>query len=112
VGRCDPFPSSLSKRKQTYQIQLFRLTEQPLSNSLGQLYQRNLYTLAISLAQSRGLASSEIAEIYRRYGDHLYGKADYEGAMGCYLKTVGVVQASYVIRKVRLSFFSVPPHIC
>lgn len=36
-----------------------------------------------------------------RYGDHLYGKADYEGAMAAYLKTVGTVQASYVIRKVR-----------
>ncbi|GAA6040097.1 hypothetical protein JCM8097_002027 [Rhodosporidiobolus ruineniae] len=78
---------------------LFRLIEQPLANSLQQLYQRNLYTLAISFAQSRGLSGSEVAEIYKRYGDHLYGKADYEGAMGCYLKTVGVVQASYVIRK-------------
>ncbi|GAA5856509.1 hypothetical protein JCM8547_008777 [Rhodosporidiobolus lusitaniae] len=78
---------------------LYRLTEQPLSASLAQLYQRNLYTLAVSLAQSRGLSSSEVAEIYRRYGDHLYSKADYEGAMSCYLKTVGVVQASYVIRK-------------
>ncbi|GAA6024344.1 hypothetical protein JCM10207_003311 [Rhodosporidiobolus poonsookiae] len=78
---------------------LHRLTEQPLANSLSVLYQRNLFTLAISLAQSRGLGHSEVAEIYRRYGDHLYGKADYEGAMGCYLKTVGVVQASYVIRK-------------
>lgn len=38
----------------------------------------------------------------RRYGDHLYAKSDYEGAMGCYLKTVGTVQASYVIRKVSL----------
>lgn len=37
----------------------------------------------------------------RRYGDHLYSKSDYEGAMGCYIKTVGTVQASYVIRKVR-----------
>lgn len=36
-----------------------------------------------------------------RYGDHLYGRSDFEGAMGCYLKTVGTVQASYVIRKVR-----------
>ncbi|GAA5840938.1 hypothetical protein JCM11251_007644 [Rhodosporidiobolus azoricus] len=78
---------------------LYRLAEQPLSSSLSQLYQRNLYTLAISLAQSRGLPQNEVAEIYRRYGDHLYSKADYEGAMGCYLKTVGVVQASYVIRK-------------
>ena len=35
-----------------------------------------------------------------RYGDHLDSKGDFEGSMGCYLKTVGTVQASYVIRKV------------
>ncbi|GAA5854596.1 hypothetical protein JCM5353_006524, partial [Sporobolomyces roseus] len=79
--------------------QLYRLTEQPLQNSLITLYQRSLYTLAISLAKSRGLGESEVGEIYRKYGDHLYGKGDYEGAMSCYLKTVGTVQASYVIRK-------------
>ncbi|GAA6048078.1 hypothetical protein JCM3770_000180 [Rhodotorula araucariae] len=78
---------------------LFRLTEQPLESSFATLFQRNLYTLAISLAQSRGLGADEIAENYRRYGDHLYSKADYEGAMAAYLKTVGTVQASYVIRK-------------
>ncbi|GAA5861905.1 hypothetical protein JCM1840_006870 [Sporobolomyces johnsonii] len=78
---------------------LFRLFERPLQSSLSTLFQRNLYTLAVSLAQSRGLGKPEVGEIYRRYGDHLYSKGDYEGAMGCYLKTVGTVQASYVIRK-------------
>lgn len=93
------------------------------------LFSRNLYTLAVSLAQSRSLPPSEIAEIYRRfgisfpdivvvhksiylhivgvirYGDHLYSKSDYEGSMECYIKTVGTVQASYVIRKVSAPFF-------
>ncbi|BGP37077.1 Vacuolar protein sorting-associated protein 11 [Rhodotorula kratochvilovae] len=78
---------------------LFRLTEQPLESLFATLFQRNLYTLAISLAHSRGLGADQIAESYRRYGDHLYAKADYEGAMAAYLKTVGTVQASYVIRK-------------
>ncbi|GAA5927976.1 hypothetical protein JCM10213_000940 [Rhodosporidiobolus nylandii] len=78
---------------------LYRLVENPLPSSLAQLYSRNLYALAVGVAQSRGLGREEVADIYRRYGDHLYSKGDYEGAMGCYLKTVGVVQASYVIRK-------------
>ncbi|SGY38774.1 BQ5605_C003g02069 [Microbotryum silenes-dioicae] len=78
---------------------LFRLSEQPLQSSLATMYGKNLYTLAISLAQSRKVGASEVAEIYRRYGDHLYSKSDFEGAMSCYLKTVGSVQASYVIRK-------------
>ncbi|GJN87743.1 hypothetical protein Rhopal_000698-T1 [Rhodotorula paludigena] len=78
---------------------LFRLTEQPIQQSFETLFQRNLFTLGISLAHSRGLGEGEVADIYRRHGDHLYGKSDYEGAMAAYLKTVGTVQASYVIRK-------------
>ncbi|GAA5997060.1 tethering complex subunit PEP5 [Rhodotorula paludigena] len=78
---------------------LFRLTEQPIEQSFETLFQRNLFTLGISLAHSRGLGEREVADIYRRHGDHLYGKSDYEGAMAAYLKTVGTVQASYVIRK-------------
>lgn len=46
--------------------QLFRLSEQPLATSLSTLFSRNLYTLAVSLAQSRKLSPSEVAEIYRR----------------------------------------------
>ncbi|KAK4049678.1 Vacuolar protein sorting-associated protein 11 [Microbotryomycetes sp. JL201] len=79
--------------------QLYRLAEQPLQSSLSELFSRNLYTLAVSLAQSRDMFPSEIAEIQRRYGDFLYGKGDFEGAIGCYIKTVGTVQPSYVIRK-------------
>ncbi|GAA5881447.1 hypothetical protein JCM3774_005086 [Rhodotorula dairenensis] len=78
---------------------LFRLSEQPLKDSFAVLFQRNLFTVAIGLAQSRGVGEDELADIYRRYGDHLYSKSDYEGAMSAYLKTVGSVQASYVIRK-------------
>lgn len=33
---------------------------------MSTLFQRNLYTLAISLANSRGMSESEVAEIYRR----------------------------------------------
>lgn len=47
--------------------QLFRLGEQSLKDSFSTLYQRNLYTLAIGLAQSRGVGPEEVAEIYRRW---------------------------------------------
>lgn len=46
--------------------QLFRLSEQPLKDSFATLFQRNLFTLAIGLAQSRGLGKDEVADIYRR----------------------------------------------
>lgn len=55
--------------------------------------------LAVGLARSSGLEESEIAEIYRKYGDHLYQKGDFDGAMQQFIKTIGGVQPSYVIRK-------------
>ena len=57
--------------------------------------------LAVSLARTSGLEEGEVAEIYRKYGDHLYDKGDFDGAMQQFIKTVGKVQPSYVIRKVR-----------
>lgn len=57
--------------------------------------------------ESAYLPASVLTRNSCRYGDHLYGKGDYEGAMSCYLKTVGTVQASYVIRKVR-NLFLIP----
>jgi hypothetical protein len=42
-----------------------------------------------------------LGAIFRRYGDHLYTKGDFDGAMAQFVKTIGVTQPSYVIRKVR-----------
>ncbi len=81
-------------------LKLFRLSEKPISQLLSTLFERNRYTLAISLARSREFSEPDVAEICKRHGDHLYVKGDYEGAMTQYLKTVGWVQPSYVIRKV------------
>ena len=38
-------------------------------------------------------------EIYRMYGDHLYKKCDWDGAMTQYCQTIGHVEPSYVIRR-------------
>lgn len=43
-------------------------------------------------------------DINRQYGDHLYEKGDYDGAMNQYIKTLGHLEASYVIRMVDLHF--------
>ena len=40
-----------------------------------------------------------VAEIQRRYGDHLYAKHDYDGAVAQYAATIGCLEPSYVIRK-------------
>ena len=40
-----------------------------------------------------------VAEIQRRYADHLYSKRDHDAAMTQYLATIGHLEASFVIRK-------------
>ena len=64
------------------------------------IYRRNFYVLALNLASTQGLDESSVADIHRQYGDHLYSKGDYDGAMQQFVQTIGHLQPSYVIRKV------------
>ncbi|KAF5383483.1 hypothetical protein D9757_006137 [Collybiopsis confluens] len=80
--------------------ELMHLLEKPTSVKLDMLYNRSMYGLALSLAKTQNLDETHVADIYRQYGDFLYSsKGDYDGAMTQYLKTIGWVQPSYVIRK-------------
>ena len=83
---------------------LTRLDEHSTAAKLELLYRRNLFTLAISLARSQGVGEAGVAEVHRRYGDYLYAKGDFDGAMGQFVKTLGYLQPSYVIRNVGLSY--------
>lgn len=40
-----------------------------------------------------------LVEIFKLYGDHLYAKGNHSGAMEQYLKTIGRLEPSYVIKK-------------
>ena len=60
-----------------------------------------MYPVALSLAKTQRLDESSVADVHRQYGDHLYSKGEYDGAMQQFVQTIGYVQPSYVIRKVR-----------
>lgn len=77
------------------------MQEKPTSEKLDILFQRSYYILAINLAKTHGLDEASVADIHRRYGDHLYQKGDYDGAMQQFIQTIRYLQPSYVIRKVR-----------
>ncbi|KAG8904399.1 hypothetical protein FRB99_001821 [Tulasnella sp. 403] len=79
--------------------QLFHIEEKPTSVKLDTLFRQSRFLLAISLAKTEGVDESGIADIHRQYGDHLYAKGDDDGAMQQYVKTIGYLQPSYVIRK-------------
>ncbi|KAL6049387.1 Vacuolar protein sorting-associated protein 11 [Balamuthia mandrillaris] len=78
---------------------LFQLEEKDTQTKLETLFKRNLYPVAIALAHSQNYDYNSIIDIFRKYGDHLYGKGDYDGAIRQYLRTIGRLEPSYVIRK-------------
>ncbi|TBU46903.1 hypothetical protein BD309DRAFT_953173 [Dichomitus squalens] len=78
---------------------LICLEEKPTSTKLDMLYRKGLYLLALNIAETQKLDESHIADIHKQYGDHLYNKGDYDGAMAQYIQTLRYVQPSYVIRK-------------
>lgn len=85
-----------------------RLEEKSLREKLDTLFSRNLYVLAAQLVRSHfsGMSSREnpeasaklsslLAEIWVKYGDHLYEEGDYEGSMKMgYLKSVSAAAAA------------------
>lgn len=74
------------------------------------LYQRNLYLLAINLAQKAGVNITQQNVIYRKYGDYLYQKGDYDTAMQQYLRAIDNTEPSQVIRKVCSLYKSLEYH--
>ncbi|KAM0815289.1 putative Vacuolar protein sorting protein-like protein [Seiridium cardinale] len=76
-----------------------RYHEKSLQQRLDLLYQRNLYPLAINLAKKAGLDEQQQNVIFRKYGDHLYQKGDYDSAMSQYIQAIDNTEPSQVIRK-------------
>ncbi|XP_032237087.2 vacuolar protein sorting-associated protein 11 homolog isoform X2 [Nematostella vectensis] len=82
----------------TMDKKIFQLEEKPTQTKLEILFKKNLYALAISLARSQHY-SEGLIDIFTQYGDHLYSKGDHDGAIQEYIKTIGHLEPSYVIRK-------------
>ncbi|THC98674.1 hypothetical protein EYZ11_001877 [Aspergillus tanneri] len=78
---------------------IYRYREKSLQQKLEILYQRNLYILAINLAQKTGVDALQQNTIYRKYGDFLYQRGDYDTAMQQYLRAIDNTEPSQVIRK-------------
>ena len=65
------------------------------------LFAKQQFTTALGLVRTEILEPATVADIHKRYGDHLYSKGNYDAAMQQYIKTIGHVQTSYVVRKVK-----------
>ncbi|XP_073961973.1 vacuolar protein sorting-associated protein 11 homolog [Choristoneura fumiferana] len=75
------------------------LDEKDLHSKLWLLFKKNLYDVAIRIASMQHYDAEGLTEIYKQYGDHLYSKGDLKGAIEQYVKTIGWLETSYVIRK-------------
>jgi hypothetical protein len=78
---------------------VYQLTEKDIQTKLDLLFKKNFYDVAIKIAKSNQYDSYGLVDIFRQYGDHLYSKADYSGAIENYIKTIGQLEPSYVIRR-------------
>jgi hypothetical protein len=78
---------------------ILRYREKSFQQQLEMLFQRDLYVLAINLAQKTGADVTQQNIIYRKYGDYLYQKQDYDTAMQQYLRAIDNTEPSQVIRK-------------
>ncbi|XP_055374112.1 vacuolar protein sorting-associated protein 11 homolog [Condylostylus longicornis] len=79
--------------------ELFRLCEKDFQSKLNVLFKKNQYEVAVKVATREQYDPEGLAGIYKQYGDHLYIKRDYEGAVENYIKTIGYLEPSYVTRK-------------
>ncbi|KAK9456148.1 hypothetical protein V1511DRAFT_496676 [Dipodascopsis uninucleata] len=79
--------------------QLYRHQERELQEKLEIMYQRNLYSLALSLAANASADSKRMLSIHKKFGDYLYDKGEYDDAMQQYLRAIEGGDASQVIRK-------------
>ncbi|KAK0866139.1 Vacuolar protein sorting-associated protein 11 [Friedmanniomyces endolithicus] len=78
---------------------LYRYHEKTFQQKLEILYRLNLFVLAISLAQKYKINAVQQNVIFRRYGDYLYQKGDYDTAMQQYLRAIDNTEPSQIIRK-------------
>ncbi|XP_011503306.1 PREDICTED: vacuolar protein sorting-associated protein 11 homolog [Ceratosolen solmsi marchali] len=78
---------------------LYHLDEKDLQSKLTSLFKKNLYDVSIRIAKNHHYDIEGLVDIFRQYGDHLYSKGDHNGAIEQYIKTIGKLEPSYIIRK-------------
>ncbi|XP_075227326.1 vacuolar protein sorting-associated protein 11 homolog [Lycorma delicatula] len=78
---------------------MYQLAEKDLQSKLALLFKKNLYDVSIRIAKNHQYDTEGLIDIFRQYGDHLYSKGDHNGAIEQYIKTIGSLEPSYVIRK-------------
>lgn len=72
----------------THNHVMYQLVEKDTATKLEHLFKIHLFDIAISLAFSNNYDYANIMDIYRMYGDYLYKKNDFDGAIMQYTYTI------------------------
>ncbi|KAI6224384.1 Vacuolar protein sorting-associated protein 11-like protein [Aphelenchoides fujianensis] len=78
---------------------MHKIVEKSLNDKLDGLIKKSLFDVAIGLAKRHNY--TDLQSIFVKYGDYLYSKGDYSNAMQQYVQTIGKVEPSFVIKRVR-----------
>ena len=89
--------SSSHDQEGDYEIKCFSEFEN--AKKLERYFSKNVFDLAFRFAKNNKYDDNLLAEISRYHADHFYNKGDHENAIKHYIKTIGYIEPSYVIRK-------------
>ena len=78
---------------------LAQIREKDMNSKLDLLFKKQQYSLAIELARNQNFNSDNLTDIFKEYADHLYKQGDFENAINQYIKTIGKLEPSYVIKR-------------
>ncbi|SCU85120.1 LAFA_0D13982g1_1 [Lachancea sp. 'fantastica'] len=78
---------------------LHKITEKAITERLQIVEQKDLFQVAIDLAEQNGLENLQIEEIRKRYADFLYKAGSKAAAIEQYLQCLNVTETSEVIAK-------------
>lgn len=77
---------------------VLHLDERDFRTKLNLLFKQGLYDIGVRIAKNNQYDDEGLAEIFKRYGDHLVQRGKHAEACQQYTKTIGYLEPSYVIR--------------
>ena len=86
--------------------QLIEIQLESIAARLEVLFQRQLFGVALAIAQSQNFDSKSIVDIHEQYANHLLSKGEPDAAIEQFVKTIGYIEPSRVIGN-----FLEPSHI-
>lgn len=76
-----------------------KLQEKSLHDRLGAFYHNRAFQISLKTVLAEGSGPKIVADVRHKFGDFLYSKRDYDGAVEQYVATIGFLPPSYVIQK-------------